>query len=111
MAVRIVDWSRGRRGGGVSSEQGSAGVLLEAWANGGRWADTRRCVLERKLAGLDGRWGRRKRGNPKSCKHKQAHFSYNNLVVAGNTVWHSFLKFFTWNKRFFTMVFVQPGGD
>lgn len=51
----------------MSSEQGSAGVLLEAWASGGTWADTRRCVLERKLASLnDGRWGRRKRGNPES---------------------------------------------
>lgn len=94
--MRIVDWSRGRGGGGVSCEEGSVGVLVEAWASGGKWAHTRRGVLERKLAGLnDGTWGRRKRGNPESCKHKQARFSYNSLVVAGNTVWHSFLKFYT----------------
>lgn len=89
----------------MSCEEGLVGVLLEAWANGRKWADTCRCVLERKLVGLnDGMWGRRKRGNPESCKHKQAHFLYNSLVVAGNTVWHSSLKFYTWNKRFFTIL-------
>ena len=48
--------------------------------------------------------GAGERGNPERCKHKQAHFLYDSLVVAGNTVWHSSLKFYTWNRRFFTIL-------
>lgn len=52
----------------MSCEEGLVGVLLEACANGGKWADTRRCVLERKLAGLnDGMWGRRE-GKPREVQ-------------------------------------------